>query len=104
VSAQSMEALQHANRVRLGQVAVKRALKAAELSIEAALSDPRAQRMSVYDLLMAQWGWGDSRAYRLLRGLHWHRPPVVVSLHRRVGALSERERAAIVQACKETRR
>jgi hypothetical protein len=105
--------LERANAVRFGQVAVRRAIGAHELSIGAALVDPRASSMRVFDLLMYQFGWGEDRTMRALRRvseLLWGpvetgptclRP---LAPHRLVESLSERERAAIVQACGETRR
>jgi hypothetical protein len=107
VSAQSIEALARANRTRLGIAAVRAAVRAHELSIEAALLDPRARSMGVARLLIAQYGWGDDRVARALTSASshlWESPPRLPFVHRAVGSLTERERAAIVQACKETGR
>jgi hypothetical protein len=98
--------LQVAHRVRLGQCAVKRAMAAHELSIEAALVDPRARGMSVYALLAAQWRWGEHRAVRALGEVGeilWGEGAPPMSPYRLVGVLSARERAAIAQACKPRR-
>jgi hypothetical protein len=93
-----MTALERATAVRAGIADVKRAVKAHELSIEAALMDPKAHGMSLCDLLIAQYGWGAERVWRAFR-----RAGKEPSL-RRVGDLTDRERAAIVRACKETGR
>jgi hypothetical protein len=103
-TAQHMAALEKANGVKAGRRELRRALAAAELSLPAALVDPRAQSMPIHLLLCAQYGWGPDRVWKALSlagRLLWPDaidPPPLAS-HTRVGALTERERLAIVQAC-----
>jgi hypothetical protein len=104
---QRREAIARANTVRRSQYALKSAIRAHELSIPAALGDPRADALAVESLLLAQYGWGGWRAGKALRlagQLLWGRGTPPFPGARYVGSLSERERAAIVQACKETGR
>jgi hypothetical protein len=104
VSAQCMAALEKARVVKGEQVAIRRALRAAELSLPAALADPRAQRMTIDRVLQAQYGWGLERAWVTLQKagrLLWPDAldPQPVPPGKLVGELTDRERAAIMQAC-----
>jgi hypothetical protein len=101
---QYMTALERANKVRLARSEVKRQLQDGSMSLDGALEHPAVQTMPVGFLLEAQRGWGPAKVRRMLGRLRFYVPPVVVSELRRVGDLTERERAAIVQACKETGR
>lgn len=101
---QALAALERANEVRLARCAVKRQLRGGTMSIEEALGHTAVQTMDVGFLLEAQRGWGPATVRRALNGLRYLVPPVIVSELRKVGNLSERERAAIVQACKGTGR
>jgi hypothetical protein len=101
---QHMSALERANKVRLARSAVKHALRDGSMSVEEALVHPAVRTMTLGFLLQAQWGWGYARVRRMLGRLRFYVPPVVVSELRSVGDLTDRERVAIVQACKETKR
>lgn len=103
-AAQYMTALGHANEVRLARSAVKHALRGGTMSVEGALEHSAVQTMPVGSLLEAQRDWGPARVRRTLGGLRYRVPPVIVSESRKVGDLTDRERAAIVQACKESTR
>jgi hypothetical protein len=100
-----MTALERANEVRLARSAVKHALRDGAMSVEEALEHPAVQTLEIGRLLEAQRRWGPARVASLLRYLRdGVSPPVIASRLRRVENFSERERAAIVRACKETKR
>ncbi len=63
---QHLKALALANEIRLAQAELKGEVRRGELSLADALEDPRAQRLRVEALLMAQWRWGVARARRAL--------------------------------------
>jgi hypothetical protein len=88
---QQLEALQIANRVRFDGMHVRQEVTAGVITVEQAFNDPRAERMQVGRLLCAQRGWGPSRVHRLLNTL-------MVWPTRRVGDLTERQRARILEA------
>ena len=67
---QHLEALKRANEVRFAGAAVRREIAAGSLSLEDALTDPRAARLPIARLLDAQVRWGQSRTWTLLKRLH----------------------------------
>ena len=85
-----LEALGKANKVRLGQAAVRREVAAGTLSLVEALDDARAQGMTVSALLHALPRWGDARTRKTLRRL-------LISEMRPVGRLTARERRALIR-------
>jgi hypothetical protein len=104
---QNMVTLARANEVRCGMGSLLRAVRAHELSISAALVDPRAKSLTVYRLLMAQYGVGRSRVLAMLaragrilwRDVTDDGPPVGETVL--VGDLTDRQRDALVRACRE---
>jgi hypothetical protein len=103
---QNMVALQRAQVVRFGIRDILRSVKAAEMSITAALVDPRAKPLTVYRLLMAQYGWGQDRTLRTLGRagaiLFEDGPPLSEVLL--VGDLTDRQRQALIRACSPVER
>lgn len=89
--AQKLAALQTALDVRRAGMEVKAAVKDG-LPVAAAMKDPRAARLKVSDLLMAQPGWGKDTTGRFLFRSQ-------ISGSKRVDALTERQRGAIAEAC-----
>lgn len=89
-----MAALDRANEVRLARVVLKREVRSGALSLGDALVDGRAGSMEVKQLVECQHRWGRRRTLRVLRGLR-------IGEKRRVGDLTERQRAALVEACGE---
>jgi len=70
------------------------------------LGDPRAATVTIYRLLVAQWGWGRKRVLAALGdagGLLWPGGKAVFPENKLVGALTGRERAALVAACEPKR-
>lgn len=99
---QSILHLERANEARQQQMVVLRAVRAGEMSIGDALADPRAEALRVYRLLIRQRRWGHDRVLRALAeagALLWPARPVPLGEDRRVGQLTDRERAALVEAC-----
>jgi hypothetical protein len=99
-----MRALGKASEVKRDRGALKRAMAAHELSLPAALGDPRAQGMRVWDLLIAQCTWGKSRVERALAEtgrVLWpslsDAPPL--DAYRTVRSLTSREREALLRVC-----
>ena len=103
VTAQHMAVLrQLSNRERLGRKELKRALRAAELSLSAALVDPRARRLSLEQLLGSQWGWGARRVQETLAAMGrmlWGECGVPQPGETLVGDLTDRQREALLRAC-----
>ena len=87
---QHLQALEHANRVRLARAAMKREVAAGELSAaEVILACPwHAHSMSISDLLMSQKRWGRARCRRLLVSIG-------VPENKPIGTLTERQRRAL---------
>jgi hypothetical protein len=89
--AQRMEALERATEVRLKRAELKKQLKAGKLGIEEILGCPPdyLQTAKVADLLLALPNIGPAKASRLLTRCQ-------ISESKTVGALSERQREALV--------
>lgn len=88
---QPLEALALAQQIRFAAISVKRELKAGELTIAAALADPRAGTIKALDLLAAQPLWGPGRAASLLANVR-------VAENTRVREMNARTRLAISAA------
>jgi hypothetical protein len=91
VPAQRRRALEYANGVRRARADLKRRVRAGRLgAAEVVVACPwYARTMTVTDLLVSQRGWGPIRSRRLLRS-------VLVPENKQVGALTQRQRLAIV--------
>ena len=104
---QYIDALDRAGDVRLDMKAVLRSVATGEMSIGDALADPRAESIAVYRLLIRQRRWGRDRVLRALAeagALLWPRGPVPLGEDRRVGELTDRERAVLVEVCSPARK
>jgi len=84
---QHMEALAHANRVRLARAALKRRIAAGELeTAEVVQACPwEVETMPVGELLRSQRRWGRTRARKFLFAL-------ALNENRTLGRLTERQR------------
>ena len=87
---QHLQALEHANRVRLARAAMKREVAAGDLAAaEVVLTCPwQAASMEISDLLMSQKRWGRARCRRLLLSIG-------VPENKKIGTLTERQRVAL---------
>ena len=87
---QHLQALEHANRVRLARAAMKREIAAGGLSAaEVIMACPwHAHSMSISGLLMSQKRWGRARCRRLLVSIG-------VPENKAIGTLTERQRRAL---------
>lgn len=94
-SAQYMGALARANEVRIARAKIKRQLRAREITLADALDHECCQTATVMGLLMAQRRWGVTRARKVLM-------QVPMSEARAVGALSDRQRARLLELVKPT--
>ncbi|HEY6636213.1 MAG TPA: hypothetical protein VIZ61_00885 [Solirubrobacterales bacterium] len=92
-SAQCMEALARANKVRLARAALKRDISAGRRSIiEVIMESPwEVESMNLGELLCAQRRWGRARSRKLLSS-------TALSEGKRVGTLTERQRRILVAA------
>jgi hypothetical protein len=90
---QHLEALEHANRVRLARAALKRRVRAGELGAhEVVRSCPwEAETMSVSELLRSQSRWGRTRTRKFLL-------PLAISENRQLGRLTARQREMLAAA------
>lgn len=86
--AQSLKALRYAEQIRLGRSKVKRAVRAGEMTVEAALSVECCQGMCIGQLLEAQSKWGPARTNGLLSRLQ-------ISPLRSVAKLTDRQRGLV---------
>src|SRR5919199_4165061 len=86
---QHLQALQHANRVRLARAELKRKVAAQETTAaEVVLECPwEAASMEISDLLMSQRRWGRARCRRLLISLG-------LPENKQIGTLTQRQRLA----------
>jgi hypothetical protein len=89
--AQSIRALEKANRVRLDGAAIKRELRAGRLTFEQALGRPEAARLTAWHLVRAVPKVGRVKAGKALAVAR-------IPSSKRVGALTDRQREALRQA------
>ena len=87
---QHMEALAHANRVRLARASLKRAILAGQADvIEVIRTCPwEVETMTVGELLRSQRRWGRARARKFLSSL-------ALNENRQLGRLTERQRGVL---------
>ena len=87
---QRLLALEPANRVRLTRAALKRRLRAGELTAaDAILRGSRdTDTMTVAELLLSQRGWGPTRSANMLRWLS-------LPERKTLGSLTERQRVML---------
>lgn len=87
---QHLQALEHANRVRLARAELKRRIAAGDVRVpEVVLECPwEARSMELSELLMSQKRWGRERCRRLLTALS-------IPENKQVGTLTERQRVAL---------
>jgi hypothetical protein len=85
-----MEALAHANRVRLARAALKRAVAGGDLDAATIVRDCpwEVHTMTVGELLRAQRRWGRTRARRFVASLN-------LNENRQLGRLTERQRGVV---------
>ncbi len=96
--AQHLQALEHANRVRLARAEMKRRIAAGDLpAAEVILSCPwEAESMSISDVLMSQKRWGRARCRRLLTSIG-------IPENKPVGTLTDRQRSAVAAVLRSKR-
>lgn len=99
---QHIEALEHANRVRLARAALKRAVRAGDIRAHEVVRECpwEAETMSISELLRSQSRWGRTRTRKFL-------VPLAVSENRQLGRLTMRQRemlAAALESKARTRR
>ena len=89
---QHMEALAHANRVRLARAALKRSVAAGDVdAAEVVRTCPwEAETMTVGELLRSQRRWGRTRARKFLFSL-------ALNENRAIGRLTQRQRRMLVE-------
>ena len=98
-SPQHMQALAHANHIRLARAALKRSIKAGELdAAEVVRSCPwEAETMTVAELRRSQRRWGRTRTQKFL-GL------LAVGENRQLGRLTDRQRELLASHLEEKAR
>jgi hypothetical protein len=84
---QHMQALEHANHIRLARAALKRSVKAGDRSVaDVVQTCPlEVETMTVSELLRSQRRWGRTRARKFLT-------PLAVHENREIGRLTTRQR------------
>jgi hypothetical protein len=95
---QHIQALEHANKVRLARAALKRSVRSGDMpAAEIVRACPwEAETMSVSELLRSQTRWGRQRTRKFL-------VPLAVNENRPLGRLTLRQREAVAGAL-ETKR
>lgn len=90
---QHMEALEHANRVRLARAALKRSIASGNAeAAEVVRSCPwEVETMTVGELLRSQRRWGRTRARKFLSAL-------TMNENRQLGRLTQRQRSLLAHA------
>jgi hypothetical protein len=85
--AQHMQALAHANRVRLARASLKRAILANQIDVTEVVRDCpwQVETMSVGELLRSQRRWGRTRVRKFLISL-------ALNENRELGRLTDRQR------------
>lgn len=99
---QHMDALAHANEIRLARAVIKAKLRSGEISVLDAFDAPCCARMTVYALLSSQWRWGPARVIKLFSGLN--REGVHIGMSKQVCELTERQRQVLERALSPRRR
>lgn len=94
MTVQSLEALAKANEIRLRMSAVKRQVRAGEMSVEDAMGKECVASMRLGDLLTAQRWWGPRVTPKFLS-------PLGLSANKTVGALTPRQRGLVVGALRQ---
>jgi hypothetical protein len=89
---QHMQALAHANRVRLARAALKRSIQRGEADVvEVVEKCPwEIETMTVGELLRSQRRWGRARARKFLSSL-------ALNENRELGRLTERQRGVLAE-------
>jgi hypothetical protein len=84
---QHMQALAHANRVRLARASLKRAILANQIDVTEVVRDCpwQVETMSVGELLRSQRRWGRTRVRKFLTSL-------ALNENRELGRLTDRQR------------
>lgn len=95
---QHLQALEHANRVRLARAELKRQVAAGKVMVaDVVVESPwQARSMEVSELLMSQKRWGRERCRRLLLSIG-------VPENKPIGKLTERQRLALAAVLSGTR-
>jgi hypothetical protein len=90
IAPQHMQALAHANRVRLARASLKRAVLAGDLDVaEVVRACPwQVETMTVGELLRSQRRWGRARARKFLSSL-------TLNENRELGRLTQRQRGIL---------
>ncbi len=89
---QHMQALEHANRVRLARAALKRAVAAGQVGAAEIVRDCpwEVESMTIGELLRSQRRWGRTRARKFLF-------PISMNENRELGRLTKRQRELIAR-------
>lgn len=87
---QHMQALAHANRVRLARAELKRQVADGDISVADVVREVplEAQSMAIADLLMSQHRWGRTRCRRFLASMS-------MSETKTIGSMTDRQRRAL---------
>ena len=93
---QHMEALARANRVRLARAELKRSIARGDVEASTVVRDCpwETESMTIAELLTSQRRWGRTRARKFLVG-------VALNENKRLGTLTERQRALLSDALAE---
>ena len=95
---QHLQALEHANRVRLARAELKRQVASGQVKVaDVVVESPwQARSMEVSELLMSQKRWGRERCRRLLLSIG-------VPENKAIGKLTDRQRLALAAVLSGTR-
>jgi hypothetical protein len=87
---QHMQALAHANRVRLARASLKRAILANQLDVTEVVQDCpwEVETMTIGELLRSQRRWGRTRVRKFLSSL-------ALNENRELGRLTDRQRTVL---------
>ncbi len=87
---QHMQALEHANRIRLARASLKRAVAAGQVDAAEIVRNPplEVESMSVGELLRSQRRWGRTRARKFLFSM-------ALNENRELGRLTDRQRIVL---------
>ena len=89
---QHMQALAHANEIRLARAAIKRSIKADRVTAATVVREcpDEVSTMTISELLCSQQRWGRARARKFLS-------PLAVNENRELGKLTERQRGEMAR-------
>ena len=100
---QRLMALERAQAVRKSMALLRRQIANGEITVKDAVVHKDLRTMRVSELVLRQPGYGETRLRQILKAAANHLDQAFpLNGEKTLGTLSDRQKAALVQACRET--